>query len=101
VNTITERAERGAALLDETLPGWWQGIDLDRLDIESECDCIAGQVGGDYLAGTEKLLGLRTWEADVAHGFGADDEDKDEYHALTLAWRALILKRRELADVTA
>jgi hypothetical protein len=95
VSEITKRVERGAALLDEKRPGWWQGIDLDRLDISSCSDCIAGQIGGgNYLIGAEGA-GLWTWEEDVAHGFGAEAASFAEYGALTAAWRDLIVRRRE------
>ena len=57
MNTVNERVERGAALLDEKRPGWWQDIDLGRLDISSSCDCIAGQQPGGY-AGTMNALNV-------------------------------------------
>jgi hypothetical protein len=98
---ITERVERGAALLDEKRPGWWQFIDLDRLDIEDGCDCVAGQLDGtaNYMRALRRI-GLSGSEADaVSHGFESGDDE--EYAGLTEAWRTLIARRRELADVTA
>ena len=112
VNDITGRVERGAALLDEKRPDWWQDIDLDRLDISTGCTCVAGQLGG--FSETMRSLGLLPLEAQVAHGFEADDNsdlrtplaviydraDLD-YRALTAAWTDLITARRELAAVPA
>src|ERR1700738_1699007 len=64
---ITERAERGAAMLDKKRPGWWQLIDLGTLDVSSDCNCIAGQLGS---YGTVMLaLDLFSSSADAACGF--------------------------------
>ena len=102
MNSVNERVERGAALLDERRPGWWKGIDLGRLDIKSDCNCIAGQLGGSYMPGVESL-GLYVMEVEAAHGFEFE-ESTAEYPALTEAWRELIQRRRlaeylELAEV--
>lgn len=48
MNTITERVERGAALLDERDPDWWRAdvdraIDLDRLNVMDGEECVLGQ----------------------------------------------------------
>lgn len=48
MNTITERVERGAALLDEHDPDWWRAdvdraIDLERLNLSDGDACILGQ----------------------------------------------------------
>jgi hypothetical protein len=107
IAAITERVERGAALLDERRPGWWQLIDLDALDIRSTCNCVAGQLGalgGDedpYLK-TMRDLGIHLGEPERGYGFDAYQVFRGggEYEALTEAWRGLILHRRELAGVT-
>jgi len=89
LSTITERVERGAALLDEKRPGWWRLIDLGRLDIDSDRNCVIRQLGS--YVGTVRGLGLYYSAADVAHGFQGDDDD--ETAALTVAWRDLIGQR--------
>lgn len=112
MSTVTGRVERGAALLDEKQPGWWRLVDLNRLDISTGCDCVAGQVGG--FPETMRNLDLLSLEAQVAHGFEADDDAEEDtplaavysaagrdYTALTEAWRDLILKRRAAVQVTA
>src|SRR5690606_6748890 len=40
-----DRVQKGAAFLDEILPGWHQIIDLDTLNLASGCKCICGQLG--------------------------------------------------------
>lgn len=102
MSTVAERAERGAALLDERRPGWWQGIDLGRLDIGSTCNCVVGQVyaAGGFGAFTRALyaLGVGGWDQDEEHGF---DAECSEYAELTAAWRDLVLSRRAAAEMPA
>jgi hypothetical protein len=105
MNAFTERVGRGAALLDERRPDWWRLVDLDRLDIGSPCDCIAGQLymgGGNYRNWTMVMdsLGLHAEADEAAHGFDGPGLTGD-YTALTEAWRTLIARRREQAQVTA
>ncbi len=100
MTTIAERVARGAALLDEQLPGWADHIDLGELALESPCRCILGQLwqgkdpeepyemalgelnldyGEDDAAGFDKMPGTGNW---------------GEYAQLTGAWRELIESRR-------
>lgn len=83
-----DRIARGAALLDEQRPGWRDEIDVETLDLASECDCILGQLHGDYLEGVD-MLDLNLPDR-VACGFdilsGVRDEDK-AYARLTAEWR--------------
>jgi hypothetical protein len=87
MSTIADRVEHGAALLDAKRPGWWQQIDLGRLNIESPCDCVIGQLGS--YPETTRSLGLHISLDDWLHGF-----EGDEYAELTDAWRDLIQQRR-------
>jgi hypothetical protein len=105
VHTVTERVQRGAALLDEKRPGWWQQIDLDDLNLRDGCTCIGGQLCArktgteeDYLIFMDELGLSRADE--VRHGFDRAGDDSD-YDALTAAWRDLITKRREDVGVPA
>jgi hypothetical protein len=104
LNTTTERerAERGAELLDVTMPGWPNMVDPKRLDIRSACDCVGGQLAGNgqnYIT-TMNRLGLRDREQEAAHGFDVVTRNAahaaviDEYAALTAAWRNLITERQ-------
>lgn len=49
-DTIEARVARGAALLDEAVPGWETMIDLGALDLESSCRCVVGQIGNRLMA---------------------------------------------------
>lgn len=99
--TIAQRVEAGAAWLDHNKPGWWHTINLDRLDIESGCNCILGQVYGGY---DESPFAAR-WDRETdaylgdLRGFnslGTLDRFAEvvDYRALTEAWRELIEERR-------
>lgn len=121
MSTITERVERGAALLDSKRPGWWRDIDLDMLDIRSACGCVLGQIGsllGDdgYLSHFATGLDAVRLEGPQAGDYGFDwdvdfDEDATEDEAerligadcavLTAAWHDLITSRRAAAEVSA
>lgn len=96
MSTVAERAERGAALLDERRPGWWREIDLGTLDIDSVCNCIAGQLGG--YAETLQALGL---DDGAEYDYGFDGGSFASVQALTPAWRDLIEKRRAEAGLMA
>ena len=124
MNGVTERVERGAALLDEKRPDWWQEIDLGELDLRSRCDCVLGQIAGriwvkedrnsHYTSGLH-LVGLGPLAGrdygfdtdldpdDCEHGTVEDGEEavRREFAELTAAWTDLITRRRELAAVTA
>lgn len=43
-------------LLDKDMPGWFNKINLDKLNMHEPKNCILGQVYGDYFDGKMKLL---------------------------------------------
>jgi hypothetical protein len=70
--------ERGALLLDEHAPGWWQRIDLDTLDLSRSDQCVCSQAFGGGFEGWlegERLFGTaRDWVYDYGfHGFRQDE----------------------------
>ena len=98
--TIAERVAAGAALLDEREPGWWQRINLARLDLEAPCRCILGQLDDDLGEGRWRDLLARFGVAacdDAYYGFNAEEgrQEPGQYASLTAAWRELIGARRE------
>lgn len=90
--TIQERVDRGAALLDAEIPGWVQRIDLDRFRMSSCSRCILGQLFGSFENGLDELH-LRS-RVDSPEGFDIVTPE-DEYAAFTAAWKQLIIRRRE------
>jgi hypothetical protein len=100
LSTIAERVARGAALLDEREPGWWQRIDLSKLDLASTCRCVLGQLNtdrdGPYPRWSDILdrFGVQL-RNEFSHGFNVGGEGTEAKFAnLTAAWRELIEERR-------
>jgi hypothetical protein len=97
---LAERVERGAALLDERRPGWWNEVVGGALDLSDECNCTLGQLWGTYTHGTLELFSGELWEASIAAGrHGFDAESNEHFSPLTDLWRAAI-ERRRAADRT-
>lgn len=93
-------AEKGAALLDEVNPEWWERINLQTLQMNSFINCVLGQLYGDYHEGSKKLR-LNEDDDEKARRLGFypsqewyDCSDGDEGYRVTGVWRNLILKRR-------
>ncbi len=76
--------ERGAALLDKRLPGWRQVVDPSSLSLKSRCNCVLGQVFGDYHRGV-RALGV---DRPVDYGFIRPPGGK--WERLTAAWRKVL-----------
>ena len=101
--------ERGAALLDERRPRWWERIDIGRLDIRSPENCILGQVFEEeeraegprrgstpYDYGCE-VLNLKCMEA-IEHGFFTilrHHRDKEHWDTLRGLWIEAIEERHK------
>jgi nucleoside 2-deoxyribosyltransferase len=93
------RAAAGARFLDERRPGWAGRIDMDRLALIDDCDCILGQLDGTYDRGLAEL-GL-TLRDESLLGFISDNISAWSWDQLDAAWTAEIGKRREAAQVAA
>ena len=107
MSTIEERVAKGAALMDEKVPGWERKIDTASLDMGQCPRCVIGQVLGinetlPYLYQMSEFaekcqsLGLEFGGYDdngiEDHGFDVSDDD-DEYAVLGTAWLAEIARR--------
>ena len=92
-----QRVARGAALLDELVPGWVTEVDLAWLKLADCSECVLGQVFDNYTFAV-KLLGL---EDPASYGFDlAPEESDDDWPDLNAAWHSLILARKA-ADASA
>lgn len=80
---IDYRITAAAVLLDGTMPGWADKIDVDKLDMDDGENCILGQLYGDFTAAPRNLKcytdGSYRWAFDA--GASLDD------------WAAEIMKR--------
>lgn len=87
------RVAKGAAHLDRVTPGWWRLINADRLDLHSSCNCIVGQICGDFNEHFTRI-GLQHPMQGVALGFNLNGDEgwhgyALEYAPRELAWRRL------------
>lgn len=41
---IEEKVDRGARLLDQEMPRWYESINVDTLQMQNSCLCILGQL---------------------------------------------------------
>lgn len=85
-----QEIEKGAEFLDERAPGWEKKIKPDTLNLGSGCDCILGQVFGDYTKGWKKLK-LDTVEKRADLGFTLTDAGP--FSLLTREWLAYLANR--------
>ena len=95
--------DRGAKLLDEIEPDWYEKIDLERLDLGDSCNCVLGQLYQvehprirDKVASYErkgKELGIDPWSAQAGR-LGFIEYGRARYSNMTAAWRRAILRRR-------
>lgn len=83
-----EEIARGAEWLDEVKPGWELKIDLGNFSITSACNCVLGQLFGDYDDGVEYHTRLAPrykaqWPGSC--GFVVSDYRSERYQA----WKQL------------
>lgn len=55
LDLVTERVSIAGGVLDTLKPEWRSLVDLDKLDMGSACDCVLGQVFGDFHEGMRKF----------------------------------------------
>lgn len=98
---VAERVAAGAAHLDEQETGWWERIDLDRLNLMSPCRCVLGQLDTGMQPNEDwddicRRFGLDdSADEDISLGFCASgDEGVSEWRHLESEWRNLITERR-------
>lgn len=104
MTSISERVARGVEWLDVNRPGWVDAIDLERLLLSSPCDCVLGQIDGNYFTviwsddpnrPDGKACGFNARDA---YDCGGDDAQQAECHELEDEWRRVITSRREATD---
>lgn len=114
-----KNAARGAVWLDERMPGWWDIIEVNELNMQDANRCILGQLGstlaplanyydiiefedGCMFPQLETLAGLSGDEV-IEHGFDRYDEEIMDFSKIDTAWNDLaeawlyeIMERRML-----
>lgn len=93
--TVPARVERGAALLDSTVPEWPHRVSVERLAFDENRD-VLGQVFGSYARGYD-ILGRpigRSFEP-AEYGFTIyPNEPPSVRTEIVEAWRALVQQRK-------
>lgn len=110
VESVSTRVARGAALLDQHVPGWWKKISLEQFAFVDSCNCILGQLfDARYDQGLKALfssyrLSDHEFPLDVEHGFDAAEQPWEsfdsnqwltEINTLEETWVSLIKGRYE------
>jgi hypothetical protein len=109
------RVARGVMYLDGKWPEWADHIDVVTLDMATPCDCVLGQMTGDYNKAIRKLWPEPLWrrlfsihhdlsqDTGVLLGFDAPfsefklERDVD-FQRLKDAWIEVIASRRTRVD---
>lgn len=110
--SLTENVTKGAELLDQTWPYWWNRVDPETVDVARYSLCPLAQASGtrDYAEGRLQLLidsgselanPAYLAEPDQSFHYGRWSEehgfslrDGEGYPELTRLWREAILERR-------
>jgi hypothetical protein len=82
------RVARGVKWLDEAVPDWRSKIDLQELDLTSECNCVLGQLFGDFFTPLDN--GTLTMDEAIACGFDEYEAENDSTGWENLAYEWLL-----------
>lgn len=99
---IAPNAERGAAFLDEILPGWHEKIDVQQLALSDNRCCVLAQLADD-LPGPPEFSSYRPY-FNAKEKLGLSDTDcaklgfyvwpRQSFARLTSSWKLIIEGRR-------
>ncbi len=98
---IAVRVARGAAEFDRLRPGWAEGINVGRLDVQDATGSPEAQTFGSLKTAMIVLFpgNDRIETADlVGLGLAADPQCGDEYPELAKTWRVEVGKRFEAGE---
>lgn len=91
-----ERVRKGAALLDERVPGWADRVDRLRLAVSDGYACVLAQVSGRHYVHGLRLLSLSYADGPM-YGFASNGDTPkqadEDFRLLTECWHAEISAR--------
>lgn len=102
IQEARERVAKGAAHLDVVRPGWFNRIDLGRLDLARPCACIVGQLEGSYFRGLDQVR-VKVGDEESDLGFNVincfdrrdhQTEVRQNFKTLQEAWVEVIVARK-------
>lgn len=99
IDTMVERVNRGATLLDQRRPKWNFKVIPEKLDMSSGVFCIVGQACGEYNEQVGPLFGMDEYDepaesADHAFMTGPDEFD-GEWELMDRVWVYLLQERSQ------
>ena len=93
---VKQRVVAGVEFLNKRRPTWLRKVDEKTLDISDCCNCIFGQLDGDYSDSITINSHSEEWAAE--HGFTTpmdeSGEETENGSALTREWRRAIRQLR-------
>jgi hypothetical protein len=98
---MMERVEHGARFLNVRVPGWYEMIDVERLDIRNKYACVLGQVYGEYSRGLQELFGFELCYAvqlQAVKDYGFDAGPQASFAVLTAIWKDVVRGRQQAAQ---
>jgi len=101
---LLNNVKAGIELLDTELSDWYRDIDTDTLTMNSGCNCILGQMYGDYIEGSEYLYSKYNTDKEdipileymINHGF--EGTHWSEYGILQRYWTSEVEKRERARE---
>ena len=108
---LSDRVKKGAKLLDEKAPGWYEKVNLSKLEMNSYHGCVVGQLGKaefpSFIAGVaynEYCRAVLNTDPDnenaAEYGFTIKyGEDFSYWAKLEKLWRTEIEKRRGVSQL--
>lgn len=93
ISASRARAREGAEYLDEHRPGWFNSVHEETLELASQCDCVLGQLYGNYIAGLNCLSSSTDSVFPMRYGFTFVN-DEAEFDVLEDQWLKEIAARK-------
>jgi len=95
--SLAARVRAGVAYLDRNKPGWHELVIPEALSMASSCNCVLGQVYGNFFDVQEVLFGDDFVVQTARLGFDADAEgtgpSEVQFAALKRLWSFVIRQR--------
>lgn len=100
---VANRVALGVSFLDAEVPGWPWRISLPELNLESLCNCVVGQIFGQWSEGAQTaretgwIPSVETEMEEqwgVASGFDTSSGSPLEWDQLQAEWERVINERR-------
>lgn len=100
--SLASRVRAGVAFLDENKPGWHEFVIPQVLNMASGCNCVLGQVYGDFYRAERDLFDEECGPTAVRLGFDASDQGiprvDAEFDALRRLWSYVVRTRQAVAQ---